>query len=96
MKSRSSTHIAAVSLLAALAIPFEVCGQNVQSESPKHHHYHLIDLGTLGGPASYFSNGNTARECLQESKRLARPKSQLPKRSLTISWRSIASFTPEA
>jgi hypothetical protein len=35
-------------------MPFELGGQKLQSESPKHHQYQLIDVGTFGGPASYL------------------------------------------
>jgi probable HAF family extracellular repeat protein len=46
------TNVAAkVALLCAFAIPTVGLGQ-------EHHHYKLIDLGTFGGPVSYFSNGN--------------------------------------
>jgi hypothetical protein len=53
MKSRISTCTLAVSLFAALAIPSGLAAQSNQRRTPKHHHYQLIDLGTLGGPHSY-------------------------------------------
>lgn len=46
----------AVSLLAAaLAIPAQI---TAQEKAKQHTRYRFIDLGTLGGPTSYFSNGN--------------------------------------
>jgi probable HAF family extracellular repeat protein len=41
-----------VSLIAALAVPIGTAAQNnsSQNQTPKHHIYKLIDLGTLGGP----------------------------------------------
>lgn len=45
----------AMTLFAATAIPAEV-GARYQ-HTPKHHHYKFIDLGTFGGPASFFLNG---------------------------------------
>src|SRR5215831_19588711 len=49
MKRKQSACIT-VMLVAALAIPVLVAAQT----SPR---YRLIDLGTFGGPASYFPNG---------------------------------------
>ena len=41
----------APSLFAALALPFV---SSAQQQMKEHHHYKLIDLGTLGDPNSYI------------------------------------------
>jgi probable HAF family extracellular repeat protein len=38
-------------LLCALAVPLDLAAQE-RTNSPTHHHYKLIDLGTFGGPTS--------------------------------------------
>jgi hypothetical protein len=50
VKSRTLTLLTAMVLFAAVAAP---AGR--AQASPQHHHYALIDLGTFGGPSSYFS-----------------------------------------
>ncbi len=59
MKSTMLTCMTAMSLFAALAVRAPLAAQELQQQEQKkdHHHYKLIDLGTFGGPASYFSNG---------------------------------------
>jgi probable HAF family extracellular repeat protein len=49
MKSRTLRWITAITLFAALAMPVQLAAQ--------HTRYKLVDVGTFGGPASYFSNG---------------------------------------
>jgi hypothetical protein len=60
MKLSTSILVSATLLFAALAIPTQMIGQEQLSaqQHREHSRYKLIDLGTLGGPASYFSNGN--------------------------------------
>ena len=53
MKSRFSMLVAVVMLYAALTIPVGLAAQDEHNH--KHNHYQLIDLGTFGGPASYFA-----------------------------------------
>jgi len=48
MKSKTLMCITAITLFAALALPGQLAAQ--------HHHYKLIDLGTFGGPSSYFNS----------------------------------------
>ena len=55
MKFTKLTCITAVTLVAALAFPAGISAQNSQRQKPnQHHHYQLIDLGTFGGPESFF------------------------------------------
>jgi probable HAF family extracellular repeat protein len=51
MKSKRSTCVHVIALLAALAVPLGLAAQNKQDHG-KHHRYKLVDLGTLGGPNS--------------------------------------------
>ena len=59
MKCYRQTRIAVITLLTALTMPLGLAAQDAGAAANKtqHHHYKLIDLGTFGGPASYFSNG---------------------------------------
>jgi probable HAF family extracellular repeat protein len=59
MKSRFSICIAVVTVCASLAGPVGLAAQNHPhaKSNTQYHHYQFIDLGTFGGPASYFSNG---------------------------------------
>ena len=43
--------IAALTLFAVLVLPLDLAAQ--ARSQPKHHRYKLLDLGTLGGPASF-------------------------------------------
>jgi len=54
MKSRFLMLVVAVTLLAALAMPVGLAAQDKQNHNNQHHHYQLIDMGTFGGPESYF------------------------------------------
>jgi probable HAF family extracellular repeat protein len=54
MKKSLTMYFIALTLLAALAIPAYLAAQD-NRDHHKHHHYKLIDLGTFGGPNSYFN-----------------------------------------
>lgn len=56
MKSNRLTCSASIALLTALAIPLGLPAQEqatMQGQTPRHHRYKFVDLGTLGGPVSY-------------------------------------------
>jgi probable HAF family extracellular repeat protein len=56
MKSRTLTCTTAITLLAVLAIPLRLAAQDNRDHHHKHHHYQVIDIGTFGGPSSYFDD----------------------------------------
>jgi probable HAF family extracellular repeat protein len=47
------THVTAVVLFAALANPVSLAAQGNRDQQ-KHHHYKVVDTGTLGGPNSFL------------------------------------------
>jgi hypothetical protein len=57
MKFAKMRCIAAVGLLTLLTLAIQLAAQGNQNNAPHHHHYQFIDLGTFGGPVSYFANG---------------------------------------
>jgi probable HAF family extracellular repeat protein len=58
MKFRSLRYFTTITLFVALAVPTQMPAQQGQhhNRNPKHHHYQLIDIGTFGGPSSYFNS----------------------------------------
>jgi probable HAF family extracellular repeat protein len=54
MKSAKWATIIVIAIFTLLALPLRLAAQE---HPPTHHHYKLIDIGTFGGPASYFQNG---------------------------------------
>jgi probable HAF family extracellular repeat protein len=60
MKSRTLTCITTMTLSAVLLIPGQLAAQEQRSRvgNVKHHHYKVIDIGTFGGPESFFNNLN--------------------------------------
>jgi len=55
MKSRNSATLIAMALLAALTITIRPVAQDRSDHKQGHRRYELVDIGTLGGPVSYFS-----------------------------------------
>jgi hypothetical protein len=53
MKSPKLKRIIALGLFATIAIPAQLAAQ--------HTHYKLVDMGTLGGPASYLTEPGNGR-----------------------------------
>jgi hypothetical protein len=56
MKSKALTCIVAMTLFGVLAISIRLAAQEQEEKTEKkakHHHYKLIDTGTLGGPSSH-------------------------------------------
>jgi probable HAF family extracellular repeat protein len=57
-KNHLTALIASFGFYASMAFPTMSSAQNTQAPTnPEHHHYKLVDVGTFGGPTSYFSNG---------------------------------------
>jgi probable HAF family extracellular repeat protein len=58
MKSGTWPIVGVTALLLGLTSPAASIAQDIQTNRPKHHHYKLVDLGTLGGPQSYLVPGS--------------------------------------
>jgi probable HAF family extracellular repeat protein len=58
MKRNITCAISTITLLMVLATPVSLTAGDDVDHQHKHHHYKLIDLGTFGGPSSYFNFSN--------------------------------------
>ena len=54
MNATTSPLRRALILLCALAVPMGLAAES--AHTTKHHHYKLIDIGTFGGPSSFFDD----------------------------------------
>ena len=52
MRNKLNSLFALLGLIAVLTLPVV---SSAQEEKKEHHHYKLVDIGTLGGPNSFFS-----------------------------------------
>jgi hypothetical protein len=57
MNSKTWTRIIALTLFAALAMPFQLAAQHQAKPHHQYHHYQLVDIGTFGGPNSSYLQG---------------------------------------
>jgi hypothetical protein len=90
---KSGKLILAIASLVALAIPVSLAAQE---HFPKSHQYNLIDMGTLGGPASYYSGqGEGAQVLMTGESSPVTPTLPPPIPSLQIvSTQTASSLTP--
>ncbi|MFZ0800175.1 MAG: hypothetical protein WCA13_09460 [Terriglobales bacterium] len=58
MRSRCSNCFGVLTILVGLMVPAQLAAQDTGVGKQGHHHYKLIDMGTLGGPSSYFDSLN--------------------------------------
>lgn len=58
VKKNLSAYITTITLFAVLTIPVGLAAQDNQDHKHQHHRYKLVDLGTFGGPQSYFNPGS--------------------------------------
>jgi probable HAF family extracellular repeat protein len=58
MKSEILMLASAIALLAVAVVPRRLTAQNGHDQAPQYHHYKVLDLGTFGGPNSYFNSLN--------------------------------------
>jgi probable HAF family extracellular repeat protein len=57
VKLRIISCATAIAVLTAVAIPVKLAAQNGADHHERHHRYKLVDVGTFGGPDSYFTFG---------------------------------------
>jgi probable HAF family extracellular repeat protein len=55
MRTNTFTWIITLAVLAAMALPVRPAAQEQREQKNGHHHYQLIDIGSLGGPNTYLS-----------------------------------------
>jgi probable HAF family extracellular repeat protein len=57
VKKSRTTYLNALTLLTVLGVAVPLAAQRAQESKPKHHHYQIVEIGTFGGPESFFFTG---------------------------------------